>query len=64
MKNVDSGWSVLEFHDTIHVLPNNDKEPHHFTDCHCGVKYVDSIYVHSSFDGREILERMEASGSC
>ena len=30
MKNIDNGWSVLEFHDTIHVLPNNDKEPHHF----------------------------------
>lgn len=57
-----SGWGCFEFHDTVHVMPFNDNEGHYFLDCECKPKYENGVYVHNSFDSREMLEQMEVDG--
>lgn len=46
--------------DTIHVIPNNDLEPHFlFDNCHCHPKWdpdADYLFAHNSFDRRELSE--------
>lgn len=51
---------------TYHILSINDLEPHEEegTTCKCGPKVTfgengDMLVVHNSFDGRELLERIE-----
>lgn len=57
-------WSVYDYHDSVHVVPDDDKDNHYLdADCHCGVKYQEGVYVHTSFDGRELLENLDCEGS-
>lgn len=51
---------------TYHIVPINDLEPHQEegTTCKCEPKVIfpeggDMLVVHNSFDGREILEKVE-----
>lgn len=58
-------WAVVESHDSIHVIPIDDKSDHDATaDCHCSPRYDDGVYIHPSFDGREVLEMMCPDGQC
>ena len=57
-------WQIIEFHDSCHVVPINDTKEHSLEDCKCGVKYNNGVYIHNSYDGRELLEEAEAQGSC
>lgn len=50
-------WAIYEIHDSIHVIPVDDLKPHiESPDCTCGVVYEDGVYVHNSFDDRELTE--------
>ena len=64
---VGKKWCTLEASDDfpwVDVFPLNDLEPHHSDGCGCGVEveFVRGVEcrVHSAFDGREIVERVEA----
>ncbi|MEG2273218.1 MAG: hypothetical protein RSC05_13205 [Acinetobacter sp.] len=61
---MNKDWGVYEYHESAHVVPINDIKEHSLEDCKCGVKYDDGVYVHNSYDGRELLEEAEAKGSC
>lgn len=42
----------------IHVVPNNDEEPHELAiDCACGVEIEDGVVVHAAYDAREYAEQ-------
>jgi len=41
-----------------HVIPENDLEVHRpYEDCHCNPTYKDGVWIHHSYDGREVYER-------
>lgn len=50
------GWTVVLYNTSIHVVPVDDLEAHNSTACSCKPVFVDGIFVHNSFDGREFLE--------
>ncbi|MEG2114569.1 MAG: hypothetical protein RRZ38_11850 [Hafnia sp.] len=52
-------WQITKFLGYYHVLPVNDTKQHSFKNCECGVKYDDGVYVHNSYDGRELLEEAQ-----
>ena len=52
-------WQTIKFHDSYHVVPSNDTKEHSLEDCKCGIKYEDGVYVHNSYDGRELLEEAQ-----
>jgi hypothetical protein len=47
-----------------HVFPVNDEQDHDLEslNCHCGprIDWENSLVIHSSFDGRELVEMAEA----
>ncbi len=52
-------WKVIEIHDSIHVIPENDKKPHDQNpDCKCDPIYEDGVYIHNSYDERELTENL------
>lgn len=57
-------WSVVKYHDSVHVIPNNDIDDHYVENCTCGVRYEDGAYIHMAFDMRHILEQIEVDGWC
>ena len=57
-------WGVYEYHDSIHVMPNDDTKDHFFDECECGVRYENGVYIHSSYDKRELFEEMPCDGDC
>lgn len=57
MNNIQ--WEVHEIHDSVHVMPQGDLKPHCFNpDCACGVKYDSGVYIHNSYDERELTENL------
>ena len=55
-------WSVYEYHDSVHVVPEKDLKPHTYSpDCECGCVYKDGVYVHNSYDERELTENLPRS---
>ncbi|WP_171494609.1 hypothetical protein [Acinetobacter junii] len=55
-------WSVYEYHDSVHVVPEKDLKPHTYSpDCECGCVYEDGLYVHNSYDERELTENLPRS---
>ena len=50
------GWAVISYNTSIHVVPVDDLETHRPTACSCEPVFVDGVYVHNSFDGREFVE--------
>lgn len=41
-----------------HIVPVNDVEEHEsFSTCHCNPVLKDGVWVHNSFDGREVFEQ-------
>lgn len=58
------GWLVIEQNNAVHVVPNNDVRFHMVTQgmgCACEPElwrqaYHTPVVVHSSFDGRELVE--------
>lgn len=61
---MSKGWSVFEYHDSVHVMPIDDDEDHYFFDCKCSPSYKEGVYIHNSFDKRELLESDELDGAC
>lgn len=52
-------WQVIEIHDSVYVIPQQDIRPHsEGSDCACGVKYEDGVYIHNSYDERELTENL------
>lgn len=57
-----AGWLVMQLYggDVLHVVPNNDLEPHFlFKDCHCHPRQnpeAEYMFLHNSFDRRELSE--------
>ena len=52
-------WEVHEIHDSVHVIPQSDLKPHDFNpDCKCGVRYESGVYIHNSYDERELTENL------
>jgi len=52
-------WEVHKIHDSVHVIPEDDKKPHQYNaDCDCGVRYEHGVYIHNSFDERELTENL------
>ncbi|EPP9279681.1 hypothetical protein PZF29_003535 [Acinetobacter baumannii] len=49
-------WAVYEFHDSVQVVPDDDLKPHSFFHCECHLEYVDGIFIHNAFNGREETE--------
>lgn len=48
-----------EIHESVHVTPQNDLKPHDFNpDCKCGVRYENGVYIHNSYDERELTENL------
>lgn len=54
-------WATVEYHGSYHVIPINDKKEHSFENCDCGVYYEDGVYVHNSYDKRELLEELDCN---
>ena len=52
-------WATIEHHDSVHVVPINDIKEHSLDNCECGVKYNDGVYIHNSYDKRELLEGLQ-----
>lgn len=41
----------------IHVVPNNDINPHELdVDCQCGAEVFDKMVVHDAYDARDFKE--------
>ena len=57
-------WATIEFHDSVHVVPIDDIKKHSLDNCECGVKYNDGVYIHNSYDKRELLEQLDIDGNC
>ena len=57
-------WATIEFHDSVHVVPIDDIKEHSLDNCECGVKYNDGVYIHNSYDKRELLEQLDIDGNC
>lgn len=52
-------WEAHEIHESVHVTPQNDLKPHDFNpDCKCGVRYENGVYIHNSYDERELTENL------
>lgn len=60
------GWDVVRTENgDLHVVPCSDLEPHTVCDviCGCGPFHdedSENLIIHNAFDGREIVERLEA----
>lgn len=54
-------WEIVEYHDSLHVMPVGDVKNHSVPHCDCGVCYVDGVYVHNSYDERELVENLPKS---
>ena len=52
-------WATIEFHGSVHVVPIDDIKEHSFDGCECGVKYDAGVYIHNSYDNRELLEELQ-----
>ena len=50
------GWAVVSDNSSIHVVPIGDLKTYRSTACSCEPVFVDGVYVHNSFDGREFVE--------
>ena len=57
-------WATIEHHDSVHVVPIDDINEHSLDNCECGVKYSDGVYIHNSYDKREVLEQLDIDGNC
>lgn len=58
-------WNTYVEDDGIHIVPVNDSQEHYLTvECFCEpeirTKNGVPIFVHSAYDGREIVEQAEA----
>jgi hypothetical protein len=52
-------WKVIEIHDSVHVISENDLKQHKENlDCECSPKYEDGVYIHNSYDERELTENL------
>lgn len=52
-------WEVHEIYDSVHVIPQNDLKPHDVSaNCICGVSYENGVYIHNSYDERELTENL------
>lgn len=52
-------WKVIEIHNSVHVIPENDQKTHEQNpDCKCHPKNEDSVYIHNSYDERELTENL------
>lgn len=49
-------WTVHEVYESVQVVPDDDLKPHSFFHCECHPEYVDGVFVHNAFDGREAAE--------
>ncbi len=49
-------WSVYDFHGSIQVVPIDDLKPHSLFHCECHPRFEDGIFIHNSFDSRELSE--------
>lgn len=49
-------WAVYQFHGSIQVVPDDDLKTHSLFHCECHPDYKDGIFIHHSFDGRELTE--------
>ena len=57
-------WATIEHHDSVYVVPIDDINEHSLDNCECGVKYDNGVYIHNSYDKREMLEQLDIDGSC
>ena len=56
------GWEVFEVLSGVHVVPRSDSKPHQCNEyCDCGVYFEKGIYVHNSYDERELTEDLPRS---
>lgn len=46
-------WVVIEYAETVQVIPGGDLKRHDLDNCECIPKLQNGVYVHNSFDGRE-----------
>ena len=51
-------WEVINHHGSIHVIPKSDSKEHFFLECGCNPKYEGGVYVHNSYDERELTEEL------
>ena len=52
-------WGVYEINNSIHVIPEDDLKQHDYNpNCACNVKYDSGIYIHNSYDERELTENL------
>lgn len=60
------GWDVVRSeNEDLHVVPCSDIDPHTICDLICGCgpfrdPETENLIIHNAFDGREIVERLEA----
>ena len=53
---MNNAWGVYEYHDSVHVMPVSEITEHYFTECQCGVKYENGVYVHNSLYADEPVD--------
>lgn len=55
-------WGVYKVHGSVHVIPEFDLKPNDQSpDCECGCTYEDGVYIHNSYDERELTENLPRS---